>query len=310
MIRFRVVRAALVLAAAIFVSLTTLVSAAHARADADTTSDPDRTCQGVETWREVGVTYFPAPQGLLRSQGMTTDGKSWYFSWQGGLEHTTNAYLETTAAPMAIPAPLVAQGSNHIGDIDYDKGTLVVPIEDGSAYRHPYLARYDATTLLPLSYDPVSTSLQPDGVPWVAVNTRRGEAMTAPWENPTQINVFAIGDHMRFLRAIPLQHPLSRIQGAKLLDGALIASVDDTAKSVYRIDLDTGAITKLFSLNQTGEIEGISIRPTPDGALVHVLFIHGSLRDPQDVQVSLHHWAPNTPSECPHGTPTPKTERD
>ena len=87
MTRFRGVRAALVFPAVILLSLTTLGSAAQARGSADTEAAPGRSCRGVETWREVGVTYFPAPQGLLRSQGMTTDGKSWYFSWQGGLEH-------------------------------------------------------------------------------------------------------------------------------------------------------------------------------------------------------------------------------
>lgn len=275
-------------------------SACASAGDCPDRSQPDhgRACRRDETWREVGVTYFPAPQGLLRSQGVTTDGRSWYFSWQGGLEHTTDTYLETAAMPMAIPPALAAQGSNHIGDIDYYQGALVVPIEDGPNYLHPYLARYDATTLLPLSYDPVSAQLQPDGVPWVAVDARRGEAMTARWDNPSQINVFDIGDHMRFLRAIPLQQPLSRIQGAKLLDGALIAAVDDTAKSVYRIDLSTGAATKLFSLNQVGELEGISVRPTPDGAILHVLFIRGSLRDPQNAQVSLHHWARTLPAGC------------
>jgi len=256
-------------------------------------------CPAAGTWHEVGVTAFPAPQGLLRSQGITTDGRGWYFSWQGGLEHTTDQYVETAAAPLAIPPALVAQGSNHIGDIDFYRGTLVVPIEDGPGYRHPYLARYDATTLLPLDYAPVSPQLQTDGVPWVAVDRRRGIAITARWDNPPQLNLFDINDHMRFLRAIPLRPPLSRIQGAKLLDGSLVAAVDDAAKSVYRIDLTTGASSRLFSLHQTGELEGIAVRHTPDGALLHVLFIRGSLRDPQHAQVSLHHWARTAAARCP-----------
>ena len=255
-------------------------------------------CPAGETWREVGVTTFPLPQGLLRTQGITTDGRGWYFSWQGGLERTTDNYVETAAVPLAIPPALVAQGSDHIGDIDYYKGKLIVPIDDSkSHYTNPYLAIYDATTLLPISYHKINMEL-PDAASWVAVDPKRGLAMTSRWDKPTQINLFDINDQMRHVGGIPLQQPLSRIQGAKLLDGSLIAAVDDAAKSVYRIDLTTGAVTKLFSLGLAGELEGIAVRPTPDGALVHVLLIEGGLRDPQNSRISLHHWARTERADC------------
>jgi hypothetical protein len=249
------------------------------------------TCTPVESWRRVGVDTFPLPEGGLRSQGIATDGHQWFFSWKFGLERADNTYADTTNNPVAIPPELLLNGSNHIGDIDYFKGRLVVPIEDGSAYLRPYLALYDAATLQPISYDAIARELQVEGVPWVAVDAQRGIAYTAEWNNAKQINMFDIEHHFAFLGAIPLQQPISRIQGAKLFEGNLLASVDDNAKTVYRIDLSTGAETKLFSIGKGGELEGIAIRPTTDGALVHVMLMVGTLSDPQNYHGEMYHYA-------------------
>src|SRR3982750_4428930 len=111
-----------------------------------------------------------------RSQGATTDGQSWFFSWQGGLEKTDNAFL--TQAAGTWPADIAVQpqvnpdgsnhvGGNHIGDIDYYNGLIYAPIEDGGEnagvvqvndpeYQHPYIALYDAQTL---TYTGVSYAL-------------------------------------------------------------------------------------------------------------------------------------------------------
>jgi hypothetical protein len=248
-------------------------------------------CTPVETWRRVGFDTFALPEGGLRSQGIATDGNQWFFSWKFGLERADNGYADTFNNPMAIPPELLLNGSNHIGDIDYDRGRLVVPIEDGSAYLRPYLALYDAATLQPISYDPIARGLQLEGVPWVAVDSARRIAYTAEWNNARQINMFDIDHHFAFLGAIPLQQPVSRIQGAKLFEGGLVASVDDDAKTVYRIDLSTGAATKLFSLGKAGELEGIAVRATPDGALLHVMLMVGTLNDPQNYHGELYHYA-------------------
>ena len=60
---------------------------------------------------------------------------------------------------------------------------------------------------------------------------------------------------------------------------------------MYRIDLSTGAETKLFSIGKAGELEGIAIRPTTDGALVHVMLMVGTLSDPQNYHGELYHYA-------------------
>jgi hypothetical protein len=119
-----------------------------------------------------------------------------------------------------------------------------------------------------------------------------------------RLNVFDTKLH--FLRFLPLVYPasfgpgfhLSRIQGAKVHGRTMYATRDDSAKTVFSIDLRTGVVSKLFSLNPSvpAELEGLSVRATPDGALLHVLIIlDNDFNNPSDavnVRAVLEHFAP------------------
>ncbi|MCA1830403.1 MAG: hypothetical protein LC663_02655, partial [Actinobacteria bacterium] len=95
------------------------------------------------------------------------------------------------------------------------------------------------------------------------------------------------------------------IQGAKVYEDALYATRDDDAKTIFKIDLHTGDVTKLFSIGPTDEehveLEGIAIRPTPEG-LLHVLTVLNfdtnlghNVADPTlltTTRVTFRHFAP------------------
>src|SRR3954463_12366035 len=103
------------------------------------------------SWKLVGTDTFRLHDALVRSQGVTSDGHSWTFSWQGGLERTLDNFtpvgLGTIPPPPAgapgTPPPQLAVapsvdanggnrlGDNHIGDIDYANGLIYAPVEDG-----------------------------------------------------------------------------------------------------------------------------------------------------------------------------------
>jgi hypothetical protein len=282
------------------------------------------------TWKLVRTDTFRLHDTLMRSQGVTSDGNGWFFSWQGGLSRTTDDYT-----PMAIgtlPAqrddtPSLAPdgtnhvGATHIGDIDYSGGLIYAPVEDGEQgegpvhlnnpeYQAPHIALYDATTLLytGMSY-PVPVATNGDGVPWVAIDRKRQSIYTAEWQMPhDRLNVFDM--QMRFKGVLPLVYPdslgpgfrLSRIQGAKVLGHTMYASRDDAEGTVFSIDLRTGVVTKLFSLKPPGhnELEGIAVRRTPDGALLHVLLVMNNDLPGQltEVYVSFQHFAPVHPRSC------------
>jgi hypothetical protein len=291
-------------AGGLVVAVAALHVAPAARAD-------DAPC--TETWHETGAKSFPLPKGLTRSQGVATEGEGWIFSWQGGLERTNDRYATKRRNPVAWPIGVAVDpaisadgtnhiGGNHIGDIDVFEGKVYAPVEDGGQgpfndpeYQKPYIALYDAKSLLYTGRAyALPLELHEAGVPWVAINPVTREVYTGEWDMPhDRINVFDL--QMHFKRFIALHDSstgdahVSRIQGAKVFDGALYGSRDDSTKSVVRIDLDTGEVTKLFSLGLNGEMEGLAFRSTPDGAQMHIVFIHDN-DDYTKIRSSLHHF--------------------
>jgi hypothetical protein len=276
------------------------------------------------TWRETrAADNFIGPNALTRSQGVTTDGSAWIFSWQGGLERTNDAYV--TQAIAGWPADIIVNhpfvrtdGTNHLinthfGDVDYYDGKVYAPYEDGSEgpinnpdYQHPYIAVYDAKTLL---YTGVHHELPLDrqfaGVPWVAIDAKHALAYTAEWDMPRdRINVYDLSFRPRgfidlhYDASLGSNFHLSRIQGAKVYRGALYAARDDDAKTVFRIDLETGDVTELFSLHpsEDAELEGLAVRPSADGSLLHTLIVlDNDTSNPQEltkIHVEFHHFGP------------------
>src|SRR5260370_21003630 len=117
-----------------------------------------------------------------------------------------------------------------------------------------------------------------------------------------RLNVFDL--KMNFLRFLPLRYPeafppgfhLSRIQGAKMLGRYLYATRDDDQKSVFKIDVRTGDVTKVFSINPAGssELEGFTFRKTADRALMHLLLVQDNdTSNPQtlaNIRVTFLHY--------------------
>jgi hypothetical protein len=271
---------------------------------------PDRTAalnrfadqMDAETWQEQGLTTYrsnlaelvqiitdyskgiispPAllerQQGLIRSQGLTSDGSSLIFSWQFGLMRTTTDSAETVLArnTLAIPAAIAAVGGNHIGDVDVAGGKLYAPIEDGPKYQHPFIAVFDAQTLQFTGEDhELPQALHTEGVPWVAVDQRRGVFYTAEWNNTNVINVFDLKT-FTLVKTITLDQTLGRIQGAKLHDGMLYAFADlkNVDRPVYKINPDTGHVLTVdhIALPAGAESEGLAFFAQPDGTLMHTL---------------------------------------
>jgi hypothetical protein len=284
------------------------------------------------TWKLVSADEFRGASALTRSQGVTTDGHEWFFSWQGGLERTNDAYLTQAVGTWPVQQALDPHvnadgtnhvGDNHIGDIDYYDGRIYAPFEDGGEdagvtdindpdYQTPFIEIYDAQTLTNIGSYALDKDIHEAGVPWVAVNAGKKEVYTAEWDmSHDRINVFDA--QMQFQRFLPLVYPadfggsfhLSRIQGAKVYGNSLYATRDDADKTVFSIDLTSGLVTKLFSLkpNVPAELEGLSVRPMADGSLLHVLIVLDNQEDATDpdsanIHTALEHFEPVIPATC------------
>jgi hypothetical protein len=222
-----------------------------------------------EAWTTTSTDTFSFADAIVRGQGLTSDGTSWFFSGTTGIEKTSAAFVSAKKNAYAIPLVLAAQGSNHIGDIDVWNGTIYAPVEDKS-YASPKVVLYDAATLGAGTVYDIPQSLQTKGVPWIAVDGPRGVAYMAEWDPTPELHVFALAT-MTFVRAIPLSSPTGRVQGGKVWKGQLYLTTDDPAKHVLKVDLATGTIFPLFALNADVELEGLGFFARPDGSLLHTL---------------------------------------
>lgn len=223
-----------------------------------------------ELWAQLAVDTFTGLVAGQRSQGAATDGASYYFSWRLGFDKTDLAYNSQKTNALAIPLALSVLGCNHIGDVDYWNGTLYAPIEDGSAYQHPHIAFYDPATLTAGNTYALPTTLLTKGVPWVAADGPRSSLYVAEWDPTPSIFVFDMAT-VTNTATRPLSTPVGRIQGGKVFEGSLYLSSDNTAKSIYKVNLETGTVMELFNFNQTFEEEGLVFLARPDGSLLHTL---------------------------------------
>ncbi|MEU6413314.1 hypothetical protein [Microbispora sp. NPDC046933] len=242
-------------------------------------------------------------EGLLRSQGVATDGRSYVFSWQYGLTRTMTDARQTvlTRNTLAIPPQIAAYGGNHIGDIDYHDGKIYAPIEDGDKpkgeieYLHPFIAVYDAKTLrFTGEYHELPQNLHTQGVPWVSVDAARGVFYTAEWDDTKVLNVFDLHT-FTLIRTVPLSQTLRRIQGAKVYHGMLYAFADIGASlPLYKIDPESGHVITVHHVDissSAGEGEGLVFLPRPDGTLLHTLDIA-----PDEVTTNFRNLALTKPS--------------
>ena len=259
----------------------------------------------------------PAKSGIYRSQGIATDGNQWFFSWQYGLERAdanfvstqrNSSYTPPASLTPGIPASLLAQGLNHIGDIDYYDGKLYVSLDSTAGYTKPHIAIFNASDLsyTGTSYEITGAPANPkkDVASWFAVDAARGLGYGKEYQNGNTINVYNLAD-WSFNRTITLDTATASIQGAKVFGDWLYMSSDNDAQSVYRANLVTGVTEEIFRLpTPTGdrEVEGIALKDNGKGGVdVFVEMIVDPNRTGQnpanaDLQVDLYHY---TVSEVP-----------
>jgi len=222
----------------------------------------------------VSCENFGLFEAIPRYQGVTTDGESWYTSWNFGLQKTDLKHRVIASRFIAIPLRFLLAGSNHIGGISVYDGKLYCPLEDGSDYLKPYILIYDAETLKYTGqYYLLPQELHVDGVPWVAVDGPRGVAYTAEWSKAPVLNVFSLED-FALVDTVPLSVPLDRIQGGEVYDGVLYCAADTKdSHTIWALDPETGEVTKVLdrNLDNAVEAEGMTVWPMPDGSFFHCL---------------------------------------
>lgn len=230
-----------------------------------------------------------------RSQGITTDGKYYYFSSKWGLTKSElDGKTRVKSNPLAIPKKLKDEyGLAHIGGISYSKADncIYAGLEDSKVWEYPVVAVYDADTLkFTGRYYILDKTLHTRGLPWVAVDNDRGLLITLDHsKKASELIFYDIADNMKYVGSVKLSETVRSIQGAEMYGGMLYAATNDDTQAVYKIDPKSGEVSKYFDRNLTkgSEGEGITVLETADGAVFHAIDM-----GPLFINAFIRHYAP------------------
>jgi hypothetical protein len=230
-----------------------------------------------------------------RSQGITTDGKYYYFSSKWGLTKSElDGKTRVKSNPLAIPKELKDEyGLAHIGGISYSKADncIYAGLEDSKVWEYPVVAVYDADTLkFTGRYYILDKALHTRGLPWVAVDNDRGLLITLDHsKKANELIFYDIADNMKYVGSVKLSETVRSIQGAEMYGGMLYAATNDDTQAVYKINPKSGEVSKYFDRNLTkgSEGEGITVLETADGAVFHAIDM-----GPLFINAFIRHYAP------------------
>lgn len=230
-----------------------------------------------------------------RSQGITTDGKYYYFSSKWGLTKSVlDGKTRVKSNPLAIPKELKDEyGLAHIGGISYSKADncIYAGLEDSKVWEYPVVAVYDADTLkFTGRYYILDKALHTRGLPWVAVDNDRGLLITLDHsKKANELIFYDIADNMKYVGSVKLSETVRSIQGAEMYGGMLYAATNDDTQAVYKIDPKSGDVSKYFDRNLTkgSEGEGITVLKTANGAVFHAIDM-----GPLFINAFIRHYAP------------------
>ena len=200
----------------------------------------------------------------FRSQGITTDGDTLFFSSKTTLIQTeADAKTVINANYTAIPDELAEKyGIKHIGGLSYYNGFIYAGLEDSKVWDYPIVGVYDAGTLELVDYYILDCETVTRGLPWVCVNPENGLLYcTDHSKQPTKLLVYDTADGMKPAGEIPLSQTVAAIQGAEFYGGIIYAASNDETQAIYTINSSDGSVEKLTDrcLTQFSEGEGMTI---------------------------------------------------
>lgn len=224
----------------------------------------------------------------FRSQGITTDGKTFYFSSKTTLIRTeSDARTLVNANYFAIPDELKELGIAHVGGLSFYNGKIYAGLEDSKVWDYPIVGVYDAESLELVEYYIMDAEKITRGLPWVCVDGETGYLYcTDHSKNPTKLLVYDTAKKMEFVKEVELEESPYAIQGAEILGGTIYAATNDDTQAVYAINPENGEVEKLFDRNLTSGSEGEGMTfIEKDGKIVLVamdmgpLFINAFIRE-------------------------------
>ena len=224
---------------------------------------------------------------MFSGQGICCDGEHFYGSgsmtavnFTGLARFDLNMKCELKKSGRVPEEFHEKYGSDHIGGIDCANGFIYAPVEGDTdeGYLYNFILLYDCETLeyTGTYYDMTGDYLN-DGIPWCAVDRENGFLYTSRFDPVDEILQYDL-ETMQFIKAIPLEKQLHRIQGGSVYEGNLYLSFDNknpaTEEYIYCVNPEDGSVETVLVRtlpNYDNEAEDLCVYPLPDGTLIHTL---------------------------------------
>ncbi len=210
---------------------------------------------------EESKTNIVGAGAYFRSQGIATDGESYFFSSKTTLIRTELDGISTINANLsAIPEELSAFGIKHIGGMSYYNGKIYAGMEDSKVWDYPIIGVFDPETLELVDYYIMDAELITRGMPWVTVDPETGYLYCMDHsKKPTMILAYDINNGMKEVSRVQLSKTIPSIQGCEFRDGFMYAATNDETQAIYKVNVHTGESEKIIDRNLLGgEGEGMT----------------------------------------------------
>jgi hypothetical protein len=216
------------------------------------------------------------------TQGVARVPGGWIFSGTNSLWRTDEQLHVVRMISPAIPAAWAAKGFKHVGDIDVVGRYIYAPLE-----QMPYTkgqqatARYDRVTLRFVD----AVMLPQHQNSFVTVDPTTMTAYTQDEFDGNTLLRYDVAHGWKPLPQLHMSKVLHHTQGADVAHGQIWISTDDAQKGIYRVDLQTGAVSLVAKMGHAGgEGEGIDATDLPSGLL------HSMCVDKKYVPVWFEHF--------------------
>jgi hypothetical protein len=199
------------------------------------------------------------------TQGVARVPGGWIFSGTNSLWHTDDELNVVKMISPAIPPAWKAKGFNHVGDIDVVGKYIYAPFEEPDYSKgQQATARYDRDTLRFVD----AVMLPQHENSFVTVDPSTMIAYTMNHFDGGSLLRYDAGHGWKSLAPLRMSKLLHRTQGADVAHGQVWISTDDPQHGIYRVDLQTGAVSLVAKMGHSGgEGEGIDATDLPSGRL-------------------------------------------
>jgi hypothetical protein len=210
---------------------------------------------------------------VFYTQGVAHMPGGWIFSGKDSLWRTDDAMNDVRHTLSAIPAAWLARGFDHLGDIDVVGRDLYAALEQGDFTKvQQAMARFDRDSLA--FVDAVLVPQHENS--FVSVDPATMIAYSMDHFDGDSVLRYDVAHAWKRLPPLRMNRVLVHTQGADVSHGSLWISTSDPNNDIFRVDLATGATSKVATMGHIGgEGEGIDATDLPSG-LLHTVCVDAS----------------------------------